>query len=78
MFTLLSGLWRYMFQKEEYYILILGLDNVGKTVCDKYLCPVRSSAIGIVLIFIGFVLFLSLLSELWARCLCFILHKNSQ
>ncbi|CAB3982638.1 ADP-ribosylation factor-related 1 [Paramuricea clavata] len=31
MFTLLSGLWRYMFQKEEYYILILGLDNVGKT-----------------------------------------------
>ena len=33
MFTLLSGLWRYMFQKDEYYILILGLDNVGKTVC---------------------------------------------
>lgn len=31
MFTLLSGLWRYMFQKEEYYILIIGLDNVGKT-----------------------------------------------
>ena len=33
MFTLLSGLWRYIFQKDEYYILILGLDNVGKTVC---------------------------------------------
>ena len=32
MFTLLSGLWKYLFQKEEYYVLILGLDNAGKTV----------------------------------------------
>eukprot|EP00112_Aurelia_sp_Birch-Aquarium-sp1_P000211 Seg1018.13 transcript_id=Seg1018.13/GoldUCD/mRNA.D3Y31 product="ADP-ribosylation factor-related protein 1" protein_id=Seg1018.13/GoldUCD/D3Y31 len=31
MFTLFSGLWRYMFQKDEYCILILGLDNAGKT-----------------------------------------------
>ena len=32
MFTLLSGLWKYTFQKDEYYVLILGLDNAGKTV----------------------------------------------
>ncbi|XP_041432782.1 ADP-ribosylation factor-related protein 1-like isoform X7 [Xenopus laevis] len=31
MYTLLSGLYKYMFQKEEYCILILGLDNAGKT-----------------------------------------------
>ncbi len=32
MFSLLGGLWQYMFQKKEYYVLILGLDNAGKTV----------------------------------------------
>lgn len=31
MFTLLSGLWKYLFQKDEYCILILGLDNAGKS-----------------------------------------------
>eukprot|EP00914_Ancora_sagittata_P028319 GHVO01055793.1.p1 GENE.GHVO01055793.1~~GHVO01055793.1.p1 ORF type:complete len:203 (+),score=31.24 GHVO01055793.1:156-764(+) len=31
MFTLLSGFYKYMFQKEEYFVLILGLDNAGKT-----------------------------------------------
>ncbi|KAK3749701.1 hypothetical protein QZH41_014974 [Actinostola sp. cb2023] len=31
MFTLLSGLWKYLFQKDEYFVLILGLDNAGKT-----------------------------------------------
>ncbi|KAL3867798.1 hypothetical protein ACJMK2_040821 [Sinanodonta woodiana] len=31
MYTLLSGLWKYMFQKDEYNVLILGLDNAGKT-----------------------------------------------
>lgn len=31
MFTLLRGLWKYIFQRDEYYILILGLDNAGKT-----------------------------------------------
>jgi len=31
MFTLLYGLWRYLFQKDDYFILILGLDNAGKT-----------------------------------------------
>ena len=32
MYTLLSGLWKYTFQKDEYNVLILGLDNAGKTV----------------------------------------------
>uniref|UniRef100_A0A8B9XSW6 ADP-ribosylation factor-related protein 1 n=1 Tax=Bos mutus grunniens TaxID=30521 RepID=A0A8B9XSW6_BOSMU len=31
MYTLLSGLYKYMFQKDEYCVLILGLDNAGKT-----------------------------------------------
>ena len=31
MYTLLSGLWQYMFEKDNYTILILGLDNAGKT-----------------------------------------------
>ncbi|ESO92417.1 hypothetical protein LOTGIDRAFT_204069 [Lottia gigantea] len=31
MYTLLSGLWKYLFQKEQYFVLILGLDNAGKT-----------------------------------------------
>uniref|UniRef100_T1JPJ9 ADP-ribosylation factor-related protein 1 n=1 Tax=Strigamia maritima TaxID=126957 RepID=T1JPJ9_STRMM len=31
MFTLFYGLWKYLFQKDEYFILILGLDNAGKT-----------------------------------------------
>lgn len=32
MYTLLSGLYKYVFQKDEYCVLILGLDNAGKTV----------------------------------------------
>ncbi|KAI9361893.1 ADP-ribosylation factor family-domain-containing protein [Pilaira anomala] len=31
MYTLLSGLYHYLTQKEEYYVLIIGLDNAGKT-----------------------------------------------
>jgi len=31
MFSLLTGLWRYLFSKQEYNVLILGLDNSGKT-----------------------------------------------
>ena len=31
MYTLLSGLWRNWTLKEEFYVLILGLDNAGKT-----------------------------------------------
>ena len=37
MFALLSGLWKYLFQKDEYFVLILGLDNAGKTVSN--ICP---------------------------------------
>lgn len=37
MYTLLSGLYKYMFQKDEYCILILGLDNAGKTVGPCFL-----------------------------------------
>lgn len=32
MYTLLSGLYKHLTQKEEYYVIILGLDNAGKTV----------------------------------------------
>lgn len=38
MYTLLSGLWKYMFQKDEYNVLILGLDNAGKSVSCCQLC----------------------------------------
>lgn len=31
MYTLLSGFYKYMTQKDEYFILILGLDNSGKS-----------------------------------------------
>ena len=31
MFSLLYGLWEYVFRKEELRILILGLDKAGKT-----------------------------------------------
>lgn len=32
MYTLLHGFYKYLVQKDEYCILILGLDNAGKTV----------------------------------------------
>jgi hypothetical protein len=32
MFSLLSGAYQYLFEPREYFILILGLDNAGKTV----------------------------------------------
>ena len=32
MYTLLSGLYQHITRKEEYYVLIIGLDNAGKTV----------------------------------------------
>lgn len=37
MFSLLAGAWQYMFEPREYYILILGIDNAGKTV-RSYIC----------------------------------------
>lgn len=38
MFTLLRGLWKYFFRKDEYYVVILGLDNAGKTVGGIEVC----------------------------------------
>jgi hypothetical protein len=35
MYSLLSGFYNYLTQKEEYYVLIIGLDNAGKTVSVK-------------------------------------------
>lgn len=32
MYTLLSGFYKYLVQKDEYCVLILGLDNAGKSV----------------------------------------------
>lgn len=32
MYTLLHGLYNYLTRKEEFYVLIIGLDNAGKTV----------------------------------------------
>lgn len=32
MYTLLHGLYKYFVQKDEFCVLILGLDNAGKTV----------------------------------------------
>ena len=31
MYTLLSGLYRYVVQKDEFFVLILGLNDAGKT-----------------------------------------------
>jgi len=36
MYTLLSGLYKYVFQKDEYCVLILGLDNAGKVAFWAY------------------------------------------
>ena len=49
MFSLLSGAWQYMFEPREYYILILGIDNAGKTVSlplqpSRHILVVFSSA----------------------------------
>jgi ADP-ribosylation factor related protein 1 len=32
MYTLLNGFYNYLTRKEEFYVLIIGLDNAGKTV----------------------------------------------
>ena len=32
MYTLLNGFYKLLTRKEEYYVLVLGLDNAGKTV----------------------------------------------
>jgi hypothetical protein len=40
MYTLLYGLYKYIVQKDEFCVLILGLDNAGKTVSSRSLLPV--------------------------------------
>jgi ADP-ribosylation factor related protein 1 len=35
MFSLLYGLYQYLFSKPEYNVLIIGLDSAGKTVLPK-------------------------------------------
>lgn len=37
MFTLLHGFYKYLVQKDEYCVLILGLDDAGKTVKSKHI-----------------------------------------
>ena len=32
MYTLLSGTYKYLTRREVYYVMIIGLDNAGKTV----------------------------------------------
>jgi len=34
MYTLFHGLYKYLTQKDEFWVLILGLDNAGKTVTN--------------------------------------------
>lgn len=34
MYTLLHGFYKYLTQKDEYSVVILGLDNAGKTVSE--------------------------------------------
>jgi len=43
MFSLMTGLWRYLFSKQEYNVLILGLDNSGKTTLLEELKRVKPS-----------------------------------
>ena len=37
MYSLLSGLWSHMFRRDEYYVLLVGLDDAGKTVRENEL-----------------------------------------
>lgn len=37
MFSLFYGLWKYMFSKIEFHVLILGIDKAGKTVMCYHL-----------------------------------------
>jgi hypothetical protein len=38
MFSLLSGLVHYIFSRPEFFALVIGLDNAGKTVSACWLC----------------------------------------
>lgn len=45
MFTLLYGFWKHVFKKDDYFVLILGLDNAGKTVCALNLFSINLAII---------------------------------
>jgi len=48
MFTLLGGLLRYLFEPREFFVLILGLDNAGKTcLLEQFKTQTKSSYKGI-------------------------------
>ncbi len=51
MFTLLRGLWKYFFRKDEYCVVILGLNNAGKTVSLITHFQVASLSVGNVPLF---------------------------
>lgn len=36
MFSLFYGLWKYVFAKDEFRVLILGVDRAGKTVAASF------------------------------------------
>lgn len=47
MFSLLFGLWRYLFSKAEYHVLILGIDKAGKTTLLERVKAIYSDAEGL-------------------------------
>ncbi|KAJ3009423.1 ADP-ribosylation factor protein 3 [Thoreauomyces humboldtii] len=47
MYTLFTGLYKQWTQKEEYYVIILGLDNAGKTVMQTLLEKIKSTYSGV-------------------------------